>query len=85
MELQEAVRNRRSIRQFLAKPVPEEIIRNLISDALWAPSWGNTQPWEVVVVTGKKMEEFKKKNEETLLAGKDTQTDIPMPQIWPPA
>ena len=85
MELQEAIRNRRSIRQFLAKPVPEEMIRDLIADALWAPSWGNTQPWEIVVVSGEKMEEFKKKNEETLLAGKAAQTDIPMPQVWPDA
>ncbi len=85
MELQEAIRSRRSIRQFLAKPVPEEMIRELIADSLWAPSWGNTQPWEIVVVTGEKLEEFKKRNEEALLAGKAAQTDIPMPQVWPDA
>ena len=85
MELQEAVRNRRSIRQFLDKPVPEEMIREIIADSLWAPSWGNTQPWEIVVVTGEKLNEFKKKNEESLLAGQTTQTDIPMPQVWPNA
>ena len=48
MELKEAIRNRRSIRQFMSKPVPEEMIRELIADSLWAPSWGNTQPWEIV-------------------------------------
>jgi len=83
MELQDAIRNRRSIRQFLSKPVSEEIIQGLIADALWAPSWGNTQPWEVVVVTGSKLEEFKQKNREALLAGKEAATDIPMPQLWP--
>jgi nitroreductase len=82
MEMQEAVRNRRSIRQFLAKSVSEEIIRDLIGDTRWSPSWGNTQPWEVVVVTGSKLEEFKKKNQEALLAGKEAATDIPMPQVW---
>jgi nitroreductase len=85
MELREAIRNRRSIRQFLAKPVPEEMIREIITDSLWAPSWGNTQPWEIVVVSGEKLDEFKKKNEETLLAGQAAQTDIPMPQVWPDA
>jgi nitroreductase len=85
MELQEAIRKRRSIRQFLAKPVPEEMIRNLITDSLWAPSWGNTQPWEIVVVSGDKLDEFKKKNEGTLLAGQAAETDIPMPQVWPEA
>jgi nitroreductase len=83
MELRETIRNRRSIRQFLAKPVSEDIIRELITDTLWSPSWGNTQPWEVVVASGQKLEEFKKKNQEALLAGKETATDIPMPQVWP--
>lgn len=85
MELQEAIRNRRSVRQFLNKPVPEEMIRTIIADSLWAPSWGNTQPWEILVVTGEKMDEFKKKNEAALLAGRTVQTDIPMPRVWPDA
>jgi nitroreductase len=83
MELRETIRNRRSIRQFLAKSVSEDIIRELITDTLWSPSWGNTQPWEVVVASGQKLEEFKKKNREALLAGKEAVTDIPMPQVWP--
>jgi nitroreductase len=85
MELQEAIRNRRSIRKFLPKPVPEEMIRELIADSLWAPSWGNTQPWEIVVVAGEKLAEFKKQNQEALLTGKPAQTDIPMPKVWPEA
>jgi len=85
MELQEAIRNRRSIRQFLSKSVSEDIIQGLIADALWAPSWGNTQSWEVVVVTGQKLEEFKNKSKEALLAGQEAATDIPMPQVWPDA
>jgi nitroreductase len=85
MELQEAIRNRRSIRQFSAKSVSEDIIRDLLADTLWSPSWGNTQPWEVVVVTGQKMEEFKNKSREALLAGKEAATDICMPQVWPDA
>jgi len=82
MEMQEAIRNRRSIRQFLAKSVSEDTIRDLITDTRWSPSWGNTQPWEVVVATGSKLEKFKKKNKEALLAGKEAAPDIPMPQVW---
>jgi len=85
VELKEAIQNRRSIRQFLAKPVSEEIIRDLIAESLWSPSWGNTQPWEIVVVTGEKLAAFKKRNQEALLAGQAFQTDIPMPQVWPDA
>ena len=82
MELQEAIRKRRSIRHFRSKSVSENIIQGLVADSLWAPSWGNTQPWEVVVATGPKLEEFKKKNKEALLAGKEAAPDIPMPQVW---
>jgi nitroreductase len=83
MELQDTIRNRRSIRQFLAKPVSEEIIQDLIAQSLWAPSWGNTQPWEIVVVTGEKLDEFREKNQKTLIAGKESKPDIPMPHAWP--
>jgi nitroreductase len=83
MELQEAVLGRRSIRQFLPKPVSNELIEALIADSLWSPSWGNTQPWEIVVGTGESLAEFKRKNREALLKGKTSTPDIPMPQVWP--
>lgn len=83
MELQETVLGRRSIRQFLPKPVSNEVIKDLIAESLWAPSWGNTQPWEIVVGTGESLSEFKKKNRDALLEGRKSNTDIPMPQAWP--
>lgn len=85
MELREAIRERRSIRHFLPKPVSREIIDGLIADALWAPSWGNTQPWEILLVSGKPLEKFKQRNREALLSGKDSRPDIPMPIVWPDA
>jgi nitroreductase len=83
MELQEAILGRRSIRQFLPRPVSNELIEDLIADSFWSPSWGNTQPWEIVVGTGEALAEFKRKNREALLEGKHSATDIPMPQVWP--
>jgi nitroreductase len=83
MELQEAVRGRRSIRQFLPKPVSDELIKDLIAKSLWSPSWGNTQPWEIVVGTGESLAKFKKKNRDAFLEGRSSTTDIPMPQVWP--
>ena len=84
MEIKEAVAGRRSIRQFLKDPVPVETIRELISASLWAPSWGNTQPWELVVATGSPLEHFKKENKSALFSGKKPNPDIPMPEVWPP-
>jgi nitroreductase len=83
MELQEAVMGRRSIRQFLSKPVSDELIQDLIAKSLWAPSWGNTQSWELVVGIGESLAEFKKKNRAALLQGKTSVTDVPIPQVWP--
>jgi nitroreductase len=50
MELSEAIKGRRSIRAFRNKAVPEEIVEKLIDAASWAPSAGNIQPWEFVIV-----------------------------------
>ena len=83
MELKEAVLGRRSIRQFLPKPVPDELIKDLIAKSLWSPSWGNTQPWEIVVGTGEPLEKFKQKNRDAFLESRSSTTDIPMPQVWP--
>ncbi len=85
MELREAVRSRRSIRCFLPEPVAEETIQELISEARWAPSWANTQPWDIVVVTGKALDRFKKANKKALLAGRTSIPDIPIPKKWPEA
>ncbi len=85
MDVREAVRSRRSIRQFLPRPVPADIIAELIAGSLWAPSWGNTQPWEIVVASGEKLAAFKERNREALLSGRAANPDIPMPQAWPAA
>jgi nitroreductase len=83
MELKEAIQNRRTIRDFLPEPIPRAIIEELISDALWAPSWKNAQPWEMLVATGEILERFKKENKEALLAGKTSMPDIPIPKSLP--
>jgi nitroreductase len=49
MELEEAIKGRRSIRAFKPQDVPEETVEKLIDAAMHAPSAGNTQPWEFVI------------------------------------
>ena len=50
MDVLEAIKGRRSIRAFRSDPVSEEIINKLIDVARWAPSAGNIQPWEFIIV-----------------------------------
>jgi 5,6-dimethylbenzimidazole synthase len=45
------VKRRRTVRQFLSDPVPDEYITKIIETARWAPSAFHTQPWEFVVIT----------------------------------
>ncbi len=50
----EAIKIRRSVRSYEAKPVPRDIINTLIEAANQAPSAMNSQPWRFVVVEDEK-------------------------------
>jgi len=50
MELFEAVRGRRSVRSFKPDLVPSEKLARALDAARWAPSAGNCQPWDFIVV-----------------------------------
>lgn len=50
MDVLEAIKGRRSIRAFKSENVPPEIVEKLIDAARWAPSAGNIQPWEFIIV-----------------------------------
>lgn len=52
MELRDAIRQRRSIRNFKDTKIPREKIEELLGLAVWAPSGMNQQNWHFVVVTG---------------------------------
>jgi len=85
MELEAAVRGRRSTRKFTDKGIPEIIVEEILDAARWSPSWGNTQPWEFYVLTGRPLAEFKEANGRMLQEGLPSVPDIPMPEAWPAA
>ncbi len=51
MDTIEAIRSRRSIRQFERREVPRELLEQLVDAARLAPTANNVQPWEFIVVT----------------------------------
>lgn len=53
-EISEFLAARRSTRDFLPTPVTTDLIDELITDGLTAPSWSNTRPFLVAVATGEK-------------------------------
>lgn len=50
MDLYEAVRNRRSIRQFTDRPISRESIERVLDAAIAAPNHRLTQPWRFYVL-----------------------------------
>ena len=50
METIQAIRSRRSIRKYQQRPVPHEVIEQIVADAAYAPSWKNTQIARYVLV-----------------------------------
>ncbi len=52
MKVSEAISSRMTVRQFLDRPVPKDLIVEILEAAKRAPSGGNLQPWTVHVLTG---------------------------------
>jgi nitroreductase len=79
MDVSDAVRARRSIRQFRPDPVDDALLRSLLTEAARAPSGGNLQPWRIYVVTGPSMT--------SLTTHRDDQPPVEAPEydIYPPA
>jgi len=50
MELFEALRGRRSIRNYKDKKISRELLKKIMEAAIWSPSGSNAQAWEFIVV-----------------------------------
>ncbi len=53
-----AIYDRRSIRKFTDKPIPQKDITDIIQSGIKAPSSKNRQPWKYIVVQGNAKEEM---------------------------
>ena len=50
MDVLEAIRKRRSIRSFIDQAVPDDILHQILEAGTRAPSAGNMQAWEFVII-----------------------------------
>lgn len=84
MDVVQAIRERKSIRAFKPDQVPLDLLKKIIEQAMRAPSWANTQPWEFAVVTGKKLkaiqDAFVKRGAADM---QDLQSEVPRPYDFP--
>ncbi len=65
----EAIATRRSVRGFLDREVPPEIMRRVFEIARQAPSNCNVQPWKVYVASGSLKDRLRKQMYENTAAG----------------
>ncbi len=83
MDVQEAIEGRRSIRAYLDKKIPEEVIRKVLNLAYRAPSWKNVQAYHLCVVSGETKDRIKNLLIQNVLEEKKDKPDYPFPAYYP--
>ena len=58
-DLDQTIRERRSVRGFLPNPVPREVLEEVLGLAQHAPSNCNVQPWRVYIASGNTLERLR--------------------------
>ena len=70
MNIHEAIKNRRSVREFSTRPIPEVSVARLRDALRFAPSACNLQPWRFVLVSDPHLRDqvAKEANEQLFIA-----------------
>jgi nitroreductase len=53
-------KSRPSIRGFKKDEVSESVLKQILEDALWSPSWSNTHPYYLAIAKNEELELIKK-------------------------
>ena len=56
-DIMNIIRERRSVRKYADKQVPEDIVNEILEAVRWSQSWANTQCWELVVIKDRTVKE----------------------------
>jgi nitroreductase len=83
MNVSDAIEARVSIRGFLDKPVPGEVVKDILIRAARAPSGGNLQPWRIYALTGQPLADFKAIVAANVF-GEAPEYDVYPPNLWEP-
>jgi len=80
--LEELLNARYSVRAFLPKPVPREIIDRMLTAAQRTASWCNSQPWQVLIASGEAKERFRKEIHAAAISGAEQGHDFTPPREY---
>ena len=78
MKVSDAVIQRKSVRSFLKKAVPNSVIKDLLTKSSRAASGGNLQPWKIFVINNSAMTNFLE------FQTNWTEPEVPAYDIYPP-
>ncbi|AET68136.1 nitroreductase [Desulfosporosinus orientis DSM 765] len=85
MNVKEALYTRRACRAFKSDQVDRDTIIDILNNAQQAPSWANTQPWEIFVAGGDALKRINQAYLDNTKNHVPTSLDIPRPTSWPEA
>jgi nitroreductase len=83
MNVSEAIEHRISVRAFQDRPVPRDVVADILSRASRAPSGGNLQPWRVYALTGAPLAELKASVAANPF-GETPEYNVYPPDLWEP-
>ena len=79
MYLDKVIMNRISVRAYQDKPVEKALIEEILTLAVRAPSWANSQPWELAVVGGQAKQALSEELYNIAMQGIPGNSDFEMP------
>ena len=85
MDVVDALRTRFPVRSFKPDPIDRKTLEKVMEAALKAPSWANTQPWEVYVAGGEVLNRLREAYLANLKNCVARNPDLVVPKQWPPA
>lgn len=78
--LEHAIKNRRSVRGYLDKRIPQEVLQSIFQLAQYAPSNCNIQPWQVFVASGELKDKLRAQMVDRVMKGVPFCSDYDYPE-----
>jgi nitroreductase len=85
MQVIDALKQRYTARSFKSEPLNRTTLEKILEAALKAPSWANTQPWEIHIAAGESLNRLRGAYLQNLKNCVPRSPDLAAPKQWPPA
>ncbi len=85
MEVTDALRRRYTVRSFKPDPVDRNTLAKILDASLRAPSWANTQPWEIYIAGGQVLNRLREAYGQNLKNCVPRNPEVAAPKQWPSA